>query len=161
MPVLDPDATAKVIDPANFDGSVLAAGRQVLAASRGRLNAGASFAVETTLSGNTYLRMARGAKALGYSTAMIYVGLANVDLSICRVQRRVELGGHSVPEIDIRRRYPRSMANLKAALSIMDFVVIFDNSTDAGYRLLAITQGGSIQWLEPVPGWATHLGQGT
>jgi predicted ABC-type ATPase len=53
-------------------GSALDAGREVLLMAERLLTAGVSFAVETTLSGNTYLGMMGKAKALGYLVVLIY-----------------------------------------------------------------------------------------
>jgi predicted ABC-type ATPase len=157
FPLLDPDAIAKTINPADFSGSILAAGRQVLTTAEGYLTRNESFVVETTLSGRTYLQMAKRAKGAGYRVGMVYVGLADVELSIARVKRRVCLGGHNVPEDDIRRRYSRSMENLKEAIAILDVVAILDNSTDRGHQLVGLAQSGTVESLAPIPAWAAHL----
>ena len=41
--------------------------------------------------------------------ALIYLRLPSVERSIDRVRRRVEAGGHDIPETIIRRRYARSL----------------------------------------------------
>jgi predicted ABC-type ATPase len=156
-PVLDPDVVARVLNPANYQGSAVEAGKQVLAEANECLRQMRSFAVETTLSGHTYLRMLQNAKARGFRTHLVYVGLANAELSIERVRIRVRLGGHDVPEQDIRRRYERSLANLKTALLLVDSASLFDNSDAIGYKLVAIANHGEITWLAPAPGWAKLL----
>ena len=35
-----------------------------------------------------------------------------------------------------------------------DHTILFDNSTEEGYRLVAVLGPSVSQWFEPVPGWA-------
>jgi predicted ABC-type ATPase len=156
-PVLDPDAVARMLNPSNYSGSAIEAAKQVLAEANECLKQMRSFAVETTLSGHTYLRMLQLAKDRGFKTRLLYVGLSTPELSIERVRIRVGLGGHDVPEQDIRRRYERSLANLKTALSLVDSASLFDNSDAIGYKLVALADHGDITWLAPAPGWAKLL----
>jgi len=64
-------------------------------------------------------------------------------------------GGHDVPEEDVRRRYKRSFENLPIAIKRADHTILFDNSTEEGYRLIAILSTASNQWFEPKPPWAS------
>ncbi len=116
-----------------------------------------SFTVETTLSGRTYLRMMALAHQLGYLITLIYIGTTSVEINIDRVRQRVLKGGHDVPVGDQRRRYPRSYANLPAALVLADEAILFDNSTEQGYALVALKQRAEMQWFEPIPVWAVKL----
>jgi len=77
------------------------------------LNEKRDMIVESTLSGLGYLRKIKRAKELGYWTMMHYLELPDVETSLARVKRRVEAGGHDVPESDIRRRFDRSKRNFK------------------------------------------------
>jgi predicted ABC-type ATPase len=156
-PVLDPDAIARSLQAtATNYGSAIDAGREALAISERLLAAGQSFTVETTLSGNTYLRMMRAAKALGYIVVLIYVGTTSVEINMQRVRFRVARGGHDVPEEDQRRRYPRSLANAAKALAIADESVILDNSTTR-YVKIAVKRMSGIEIFERVPEWAAFL----
>ena len=121
------------------------------------LAADQSFTVETTLSGNTYIRMMTRAKALEYLVVLMYVGTTYVSINMQRVKFRVAKGGHDVPEEDQRRRYPRSLANAAKALAIADEAVILDNSTAAGYVKVAVKRSTGIEVFEPVPEWAAFL----
>ncbi len=50
-------------------------------------------------------------------------------MAIRRVRERVRKGGHSVPTADIRRRYTRSIRNLRDHyLALVDEWTFFDNS---------------------------------
>lgn len=72
---------------------------------------------------------------------------------------RVSRGGHDVPSQKIVERYPRILANLKAALRELPNVRVFDNNDlRAPYRLVAVVQGGRVVKLHrPAPRWLTPL----
>jgi len=72
-----------------------------------------SFAVESTISGRSLQRVIRTLKASGYQTLLVYLWLPEPDLAVERVGNRVKLGGHDVPEGDIRRRFYRSVSNFE------------------------------------------------
>jgi predicted ABC-type ATPase len=84
---------------------------------------------------------------------------ARVEVNLARIANRVLVGGHNVPEIDVRRRYQRSLNNLPIAVSRSDYVILFDNSSEQGYQLLALIEQGHAEWLEPLPKWAAALKQ--
>jgi predicted ABC-type ATPase len=157
---LDPDAVAVELQ-AETSGelSPIEAGKRVLLTAEGYLQKGISFSVETTLSGNTYLRMLADAKKLGYRTCLFYIGTERLTINIARVQARVLKGGHDVPVEDQARRYPRSFKNLPRALALADEGILLDNSTNEGHRVVALKLEGRRQILlfEPVPDWAAFL----
>lgn len=70
-----------------------------------------SFAVESTISGRSLQRVVQRLNQSGYTTLLIYLWLPEPDLAVGRVAKRVRLGGHHVPEEDIRRRFYRSIVN--------------------------------------------------
>ena len=155
---LDPDAIALSLQTAIPEGgSVIDAGRAVLTMAEKLLADNQSFLVETTLSGNTYLKMIARARAIGYRTILLYVGTADVSINLQRVRVRVAKGGHDVPEEDQLRRYPRSLENLRRALEVVDEAVLFDNSTSLGPVKVAIKTEGRIELFEPLPEWAAFL----
>jgi len=157
VPIVDPDAIARTIQVAAKGSSALAAGREALQKAAVHLQAGTSFAIETTLSGHNYLRMMLEARELGFEVVLIYVGTVDSDINVARVNKRVLLGGHDVPEDDIRRRYERSLANLPLAVSRADYALIFDNSTKSGFQLVAHFDHGQARWFQEVPSWAAGL----
>jgi len=89
------------------------------------------FAFETTLGGNTIVRLLSEATAKGIEVYIWYVGLNSPELHIARVQSRVRRGGHDIPERDIRRRYEHSRLNLIHLLPRLAGLRIWDNSKDA------------------------------
>lgn len=157
VPVVDPDAEAKKINESDPESVALAAGKQAIRLARGYLANNESFAVETTLAGNTYLKMIERAKQQGYEVSLLFIGINNVNTNIERVADRVATGGHNVPEEDIRRRYERSMANLPLAIQLADDSTIFDNSTSSGHQAkLTIENAKITQQVENLPEWLTN-----
>ncbi len=73
-----------------------------------------SFALESTLSGLTYVDRLKGMKALGYRIEIVFLRLESPELAIKRVALRVKQGGHHVPDDDVRRRYGRGLRNFEA-----------------------------------------------
>ncbi len=99
----------------------------------GRLD---DFVVETTLSSTLYARRIEHWRKLGYQTALIYVRLQSVEISLSRVARRAAAGGHSVPEADLRRRFARSLHLLERVYKpLVDDWRVFD-STEGRFDLV-------------------------
>ena len=157
-PILDPDAFAKSIhDKLPGADSDIESGKRVLRRAEQLIEGGQSFTVETTLSGSTYLRMAARARSAGFLIAVIFVGTSSVEINIERVTARVAKGGHDVPEEDQRRRYPRTLVNMKRLLPLADLVVILDNSSSQGYSIVAAGHRDLMLWNDSIPEWARHL----
>ncbi len=154
VPVIDPDQEARLFRPDAPEAAAIVGGRQAIKRARAYVANNESFAAETTLSGNTYLRIMAEVKQKGWQVNLIYIGIDNVQTSVERVAQRVAQGGHNVPEEDIRRRYARSLANLPAALQQADHSLIFDNSTIKGHRqILTIENRRVTQKAPELPEW--------
>ncbi len=153
LTVIDPDAIARTLTGsfATIDAASLAAGKRALLTVQQCIERGESFIVESTLSGAIYLRYLQKAEEQGFQTSLVYVALESADLSAARVQARVAAGGHNIPEADLRRRYPRSFANLKPHLQRCDHGYIYDNSDR--YRHVASFRKGLIVWQDDIPVW--------
>jgi predicted ABC-type ATPase len=76
-----------------------------------QLAANQDFIIESTLSGRTLRNFLAKARAAGYSITIVFIYLNSADTSVARVKQRVRRGGHDVPEVDIRRRFPRACSN--------------------------------------------------
>jgi len=137
IPILDPDAVANTLQATASSLLPIEAARQVLKSAAEHLDRGESFAVETTLSGKNYLRMMLDAKKRGFEIVLLYIGTKNVEINLARIRDRVLAGGHDVPEPDVRRRYKRSLENLPIAAKRANYTILFDNSSEEGYRLIA------------------------
>jgi predicted ABC-type ATPase len=68
-------------------------------------------------------------QAAGYHVALYFLSLPSVELAIERVKRRVQLGGHNIPEDAIRRRFDRGLMNLPRYQAIVDEWQIWDTSS--------------------------------
>ena len=89
------------------------------------------FAFETTLSSRHYARFLRKCRQMGYRINLLYFWLQSPELAINRVKRRVESGGHNIPEDVIIRRYQRGLINLfKLYLPLCDDWLIYNNSQE-------------------------------
>ncbi len=87
------------------------------------------FAFETTLSSRTFAQWLKKEKENGYHFTLLYFWLLSPDLAVARVAERVRLGGHTVPEETIRRRYIKSIQNFFSLYQpLADNWVVFDNS---------------------------------
>jgi predicted ABC-type ATPase len=118
---------------------------------------GKSFAFETVFSDpvGEKLQFLETCAASGYTTALMFVGLSSAKLSAERVAMRVSQGGHDVPADKLVSRFPRTLANLKAAMSRLPNVLVYDNSDLArAYRLVAhIERGQALSLAKPSPKW--------
>lgn len=97
------------------------------------------------------------ARTRGFEIVLVYIGTERVEINLGRICDRVIAGGHNVPEADVRRRYLRSFQNLATAIRRADHTILFDNSTDNGYRLVAVLGPSGNHWFEPIPDWATPV----
>ena len=72
---------------------------------------------------------------------------------------RVTQGGHDVPSEKLTTRFPRTLANLKAAVQSLPIVLVFDNDDLAApFRKVAEFQSAKAIFLaEPVPKWLDPL----
>lgn len=62
---------------------------------------------------------------------MIYLRLPDAAASIARVRRRVERGGHGIPETTLRRRFPLSLDYLETVYKpLVDNWEVYDNGGD-------------------------------
>jgi predicted ABC-type ATPase len=157
IPVLDPDTIGRTLQSRASGAFPIAGGRQVLRSANHHLRKAESFAIETTLAGKNYLRMMLEARLGGFEIVLVYIGTENVEINLARIKNRVLAGGHDVPEQDVRRRYKRSFENLPIAIQRADHAILFDNSTEEGYRLVAIIGSHESHWLKPTPGWASII----
>lgn len=100
--------------------------------------AGEDFAFESTLSSRSFAPFLRGLKTRGYRVVIFYFSLSSATLALRRVRLRVKLGGHDVPEADVRRRFERSLCNFfELYAPLADEWRMFDNSTRGRAHLVA------------------------
>ncbi len=98
------DVIAKGLSAFNPESVALDAGRIMRAHLRDLAARRQDFAFETTLAGRSYARWIRELQATGSRFHLMFVALTHPDIAVARVARRVQLGGHNIPETVIRRR---------------------------------------------------------
>ncbi len=102
------------------------------------------FAFETTLSGRSYVSFLQKQKASGYSIHIFFLWIPDTELAVARIKDRVAGGGHDVAEVDVKRRFHRSIRNfLNIYRSFVDSWYLFDNSTEIP-RLIAKEKEGYL-----------------
>jgi predicted ABC-type ATPase len=157
IPVVNPDTIARRLDPGRQSepALLLKAGRMAASERRRLIQRGQSFAMETTLTGDSELRAMADAQAAGYKTTLLYLGLADALTSLARVRERVAQGGHDVPMPTVLRRYAKSLGNLAAAMDLADRCLILDN-TRSRHRLLMTIDDGRVSHASlHLPKWTT------
>ena len=142
------DLIARGLVGYNTQAAAFAAGKIMLRQLGELATVRADFAFETTLSSRSFARFLRGLKANGYRVSIYYFSLASADLAVARVQRRVLMGGHDIPEEDIRRRFERSRQNfVNLYMPVADEFTLFDNSTDDTASVVAQGVAGAVSVL--------------
>ena len=126
---INADLIAAGLSPFDPSRVQIAAGRLLLERIKSSVDAGESFAFETTLSGLSYRRHIRCWRELGYNVVLFYFRLPAVEMAIDRVRTRVLEGGHDIPEPVIRRRFERSWMNFdRHYRCLVDTWLVFDTS---------------------------------
>jgi predicted ABC-type ATPase len=117
--------------------AAIAAGRLMLERLRDLTDQRANVAFESTLASRSFAPWIMRLKDSGYSFNLFYFWLPTPEMAIERVRLRKILGGHSVPEADIRRRYYRGLQNFfKIYRSLASAWEFYDN-TQSDPRLIA------------------------
>ena len=124
---INADLIAAGLSPFAPDTASIRAGRLMLEEIASCVQYGESFALETTLSGRSYLRHIRQWRAAAYHVSLFFLMLPDVEIAIARVAQRVRQGGHNIPEEIIRRRFAAGLWNLKVYRSEVDSWATFDN----------------------------------
>ena len=123
------DHIAAGLAPEAPESAAVQAGRLMLEKIDALAANGASFAVETTLSGRIYARKIGKWQADGYCVAMVFLSLKSPETAIARVAGRVRLGGHHIPPDVVRRRFHAGLKNFqKNFRKTLDIANLFANN---------------------------------
>ncbi len=153
IPILNPD---HFIEPyTSLPVSPLTAGKHILQTINHLVDTQKSFAVETTLSGSHYLRLAHRLKASGWMMGVVFIGLKDENTCVTRVQERKESGGHDIPLEDILRRYQRSLNHIPILLEIADYMIVLDNSIN--YTHLLESTNAHMLTEKELPLWLSSV----
>jgi predicted ABC-type ATPase len=158
--LLEADAIASRIHVNDPRLAAITAGREVLRRTQEYLGSGQDFAIETTLSGSWTTRAIKEALARRFFVRLVYICLDNPEQNIQRVHERVAQGGHNVPDDDVRRRYTRSLSNLRQVVKIVNETIIYDNSGPEPRLILEIRSGNVGCTASELPTWARNLLEG-
>ena len=141
----------------------IAAGRVMLGQLDELARQRLSFGFETTLASRSIAPWLRRRLAEGYAARLVFLWLASPELALARVARRVELGGHSVPDDVVRRRYAAGLRNFfRLYRPIVSTWQFYDNSDPPDPRLIASGEGDLTRvyhanlWAGIVRQWEAH-----
>jgi predicted ABC-type ATPase len=119
----------------------------------------ASFSFETVMSSPDKIALLTRARSLGYRVYLYYVATEDSAINISRVNNRMRLGGHPVPEGKIIARYQRSLGLLGQAIRQTDRAYIFDNSRDEQEHtwIAEVTDANKLEIkTDQIPAWFAH-----
>jgi predicted ABC-type ATPase len=153
VPFVNADVIARGLSAYSPESVALAAGRIMLKRMREMTLSRRSFAFETTLSARSYAPWIRRLKEQGYSFHLLFLWLENAELAMQRVQRRIEAGGHAIPEDAILRRYRKGLENFHDLYCpIATSWGIYNNSQNK-IEAIAFGKGREISFLQNPPLW--------
>ncbi len=120
-----------------------------------QINNKTSFAIETTLRGDSTFLQATKARKNGFELYMFYIALENAEENIYRVKVRADAGGHSASVSKIKEIVSLSLKNLPRAIREFDSVEVFDNSKRFHTPNLVIqSRKGKIKLIDKnIPTW--------
>ena len=153
------DMIAKEINPRNpeelsYDGAAIAAYIR-----NDLLSEGASFCFETVFSHDSKIDFIAQAKGMGYKIILVYIHLIDSSLNEARVYQRTKEGGHGVPAEKIHSRIPRTMKNIRIALTMVDEARILDNSSEENrFQQMVVMKSGEYEIkVDPIPDWVKAI----
>jgi predicted ABC-type ATPase len=119
----------------------------------------ANFAFETTLATRTFaLNLIPELKKAGYEFHLTFLWLQSADLAVSRVKERIKMGGHSVPEQVIRRRYKSGLKNFFSLYKpLINSWQIYDNSNANELTLIASETAEKKLTIKNKPIWEKLL----
>lgn len=119
------------------------------------LRSGQSFSYETVMSDSKKIDFLKKAKKENYKIYLYFFTTEDPLINISRVKIRVAQNGHAVKQETIKKRYFKSLNNLKDAILLSDRAYLFDNSQKASVLVSEITNGKEVKLFDPeqVPQW--------
>jgi len=104
-----------------------------------------TFAFETTLAGRSLMPLVQRWRNQGYHIHLFFLWLPSAEMALERVANRVRMGGHFVPEEDVRRRYLRGLQNLVTVYrSLVNSALVFDNSSPPPRAVVGLEPDGRL-----------------
>jgi predicted ABC-type ATPase len=131
------DVIARGLSAFNPEGAALDAGRVMLSRLKELGRQRKNIAFESTLASRTFAPWIRDLKKEGYRFHLFYFWLPSPEICVDRVRRRKSLGGHTVPEETIHRRYHAGVRNFFELYSPIAYRWKFTNNTEKPGSLIA------------------------
>jgi predicted ABC-type ATPase len=113
-----------------------------------------SFSFETVMSGHDKIELLEEAQKTGYRTYLYYICTEDVLINKERINSRILMGEHAVPEDKIVSRYTRSLDLLLSAIKASNRAYLFDNSGQSHELIAEVTEGNVVDLKkDSMPGW--------
>ncbi|TWS18243.1 AAA family ATPase [Tsukamurella asaccharolytica] len=153
IPFVNADVIAKERWPEAPESHSYEAARTASELRNRLISIGRSFVAETVFSHPSKLDLVRSAVSHGYDVNM-HVVMVPSDLSVQRVRRRSDAGGHDVPEDKIRERHERLWPLVVQAVARSTTAAFYDNTDAAGPLIVAKFAHGVVVTPPRWPSWA-------
>jgi predicted ABC-type ATPase len=128
---INADLIAAGLSPFQPDIAAIKAGRLMLEQMGDYVARGHSFAFETTLAGQGYLKQIRNWRSQDYQIKLFFLALQSPEEAISRVAARVSQGGHHVPDEVVRRRFYAGLDHFENVYkNEVNFWRFYNNSGD-------------------------------
>jgi predicted ABC-type ATPase len=160
---LSADSIAVGLSPAAPEKARIAAGRRFLTELDRQLRAEKSILVESTLSGRTFERFFVAARQGEFISTVFMLFLDSPEACLARVRQRVRNGGHDVPELEVRRRFHRSLRNFWTHYRFLadDWVLVYNAGDDSQDVALGAADAVSVHDEELFDQFLALTGDGT
>jgi predicted ABC-type ATPase len=125
-------------------------------------DAGVDFAFETTLAGAGLRKQLVLLRNAGYIVHLVYLWLPSAHAAVERVHSRVRMGGHTVADPEVNRRYERGLRNfMQVYRQMASDWLIYDASrsvTDGLPPVIATGSGSTVSKVEDPEAWEIITG---
>lgn len=152
MPRINTDEILREFGNWKNTTDLMKAGKIAVSRLNKYLKQGITFNQETTLCGHSIIQTIAKAHKTGYLIEMHYVGVDSCEIAKSRIAKRIEMGGHGIPDKDVDKRYIESLKNLRKVMNICDFVALYDN-TEKFRRFAIFKNGVPIRLSQSTPEW--------
>lgn len=134
--------------------AAMAAGRIMVARLKQLARKRVSLAFETTLASKSFAPWIADLIKNGYEFHLVFLWLPDVDTALARIAERVRMGGHSVPEDTVRRRYRAGLRNFFRLYQPMTTTwQVLDNSGRDAPKLIAAGCGVTTETVSDAQVW--------
>lgn len=151
---VDADLIARGLSAFNPGEAAFAAGRIMISRIRELVEREVSFAFETTLS-NRFLStwiQERGSRTHDFH--VFFLWLLSEDHALARVKDRIRMGGHSVPEATVKRRYRAGISNFfRLYRPLATTWRMYDNSGESS-KLIASGERAAVSRVDQPGIWS-------